>query len=257
MDGGTVDGGGVGADGIDERRGTHDGYPIRNSLLICGVVGVLLVINLLAHFGGHWVGMLAVPLGAVGLAVAANRSGLAWSEMGVSVSELKYGFRWSAIVLVAVVVVVAVAVAIPTTRTLFLNDRYSSARDALLAAVVWIPLQTVLPEELLFRGVLQGSLRRSLSRRATLLVGAGLFGLWHIMSSLGLSAGNAGVTGAIGAGMGAAVAGVVGAVVATTAAGWILGWLRFRTANLLAPIVLHWTLNASGALGAALAWHLL
>ncbi|WP_139025814.1 CPBP family intramembrane glutamic endopeptidase [Gordonia neofelifaecis] len=220
------------------------------------VIAALVTINLLAHFAGHWFGLLAVPVGAVLAVLLARLRGLGWSEMGISLSELKYGFRWSAIVLVVVVLAVAVGVAIPWTRSFFLNDRYSSARDALLAALVWIPLQTVIPEELLFRGVLQGTLRRVLGRRTTLAVGAGLFGLWHIASSLGLSSGNAGVTDAIGGGVGAAVAGVVGAVVATTAAGWILGWLRFRTANLLAPIVLHWTLNASGALGAALAWHL-
>ncbi|KJR07640.1 CPBP family intramembrane glutamic endopeptidase [Gordonia sihwensis] len=229
----------------------------RDWAIVGVVVAALITVNALAHFAGHWPGLLAVPVGAVAVVLLARMRGLAWSEMGISSSELKYGFRWSAIVVVAVVVVVGAGVAIPWTRTFFLNDRYSSARDALLAALVWIPVQTVLPEELLFRGVLQGSLRRVMSRWLTLIAGAALFGLWHIASSLGLSAGNAGVTDAIGAGVGAAVAGVVGAVVATSAAGWILGWLRFRTANLLAPIVLHWTLNASGALGAALAWQLL
>lgn len=235
---------------VDESRKTRD------FALVIGVIAALVVINLLAHFSGHWPGMLAVPLGAVILALAARASGLSWADMGVSLAELKYGFRWSAIVVVAVIVIVAIAVAIPYTRQFFLNDRYASARGAMMAAFVWIPLQTVLPEELLFRGVLQGSLRRVLSRRLTIAAAAGLFGIWHIASSLGLSAGNAGVTGAIGGGIGAAIAGVLGAVVATTVAGAILSWLRFRTANLLAPIVMHWSLNASGALGAAIAWNL-
>ena len=31
-------------------------------------------------------------------------------------------------------------------------------------------------------------------------------------------------------------------------------WLRRRTTSLLAPIALHWALNATGAIGAAVAW---
>lgn len=235
---------------VDNSRKTHD------VIAVFGVIAALIAINLMAHFAGHWLSLLAVPVGAVIVALVVQARGLTWSEMGLSLSELKYGFRWSAIVVVVVIVVVALGVTIPFTRQFFLNDRYASARDAFMAAFVWIPLQTVLPEELLFRGVLQGSLRRVLGRNVTIAAAAGLFGMWHIASSLGLSAGNAGVTGAIGSGVGAAVAGVVGAVIATTAAGAILSWLRFRTANLLAPIVMHWSLNASGALGAAIAWHL-
>ena len=49
---------------------------------------------------------------------------------------------------------------------------------------------------------------------------------------------------------------MLGAVIATAAAGLILGWLRDRTTSLLAPIALHWALNAIGAIGAAVAWQL-
>ena len=52
------------------------------------------------------------------------------------------------------------------------------------------------------------------------------------------------------------IAGVALSVVATTAAGLIFGWLRYKSDSLLTPIALHWALNATGALSAAIAWRL-
>lgn len=78
-----------------------------------------------------------------------------------------------------------------------------------------------------------------------------LFGCWHIATSLGLTAGNEGLTQILGSGIPGQVAGVLGAVIATAAAGLILGWLRDRTTSLLAPIALHWSIGAIGAIGAA------
>ena len=105
--------------------------------------------------------------------------------------------HWVSIVVAAVV---STAVAIPATREFFLSDRYDDTSEALLAAFVIIPLQTVLPEEVLFRGVLQGVLGRLFTPLTTLVVGAIAFGLWHILSSTGLTAGNEGLSGVLGAG---------------------------------------------------------
>ncbi|GAB89373.1 CPBP family intramembrane glutamic endopeptidase [Gordonia rhizosphera] len=228
----------------------------RSVWLLIGVIATLVATNVIAHFTSRWANLLAVPVAAVLLAIGTRLAGLQWREMGLSRSELRAGVIYALGAAVAVFGIVSVAVAIPATRQFFLNDRYDSASSALLAALVVIPLQTVLPEELMFRGVLQGALGRLFGVRGTLTLGAILFGFWHVSSSLGLTSGNQGLSDVLGSGVAAQIAGIAGAVAATAAAGLVLGWLRWRTTSLLAPVALHWALNATGALGAAVAWHL-
>lgn len=228
----------------------------RSSFLLCGIVALIAAINLIAHLTGRWTGLFAVPLGALVVAAVAYAAGLRAPDLGLARAELRAGIPYALGAAVAVFAIVSIAVAVPATRQFFLSDRFNSATEALLAAFVLIPLQTVLPEELIFRGVLQGTAQRVFGVRVTLAVCAGLFGLWHIASSTGLTAGNAGLREVIGSGAVATAVGIGGAVLATSAAGFVLSWLRYRTTSLLAPIALHWALNATGALGAAVAWHL-
>lgn len=148
----------------------------------------------------------------------------------------------------AVAAVIAALVAIPATRGFFVDHRYASLSAVIFAAVVLIPLLTVVPEELAFRGVLHGSLRRRLGKRGGLIVGSALFGLWHVLSSLGLNAQNAGLSAVLGGGWLGQLLGILGAVLATSVAGAGFIWLRERTGSILAPVGLHWALNAGGAL---------
>lgn len=228
----------------------------RSIVLVAGVVAALMAVNVLAHVTTGTTAVLVIPGAAIVLVVGARLAGLGWREMGLSRAELRAGIPYALGAAVAVFAIVSVAVAIPATRQFFLSDRFDSASAAALAAVVTIPLQTVLPEELMFRGVLQGGLGRLFGVRWTLTLGAIAFGLWHVTSSLGLTAGNAGLSEVLGSGTVGQVAGVLVAVGATTAAGFVFGWLRQRTTSLLAPVALHWALNATGAVGAAVAWHL-
>jgi len=139
---------------------------------------------------------------------------------------------------------------------MFMNDHYATVSGALIASMVIIPLQTVIPEELAFRGVLHGALNRAWGVRGVAAAGSLLFGLWHVATSLGLTKGNVGFTRLFGGGFVGELAGVLIAVAATAAAGFIFTWLRRRSGSLLAPIALHWSLNGMGALAAALVWHL-
>ena len=139
---------------------------------------------------------------------------------------------------------------------MFMNDHYATMSGALIASMIIIPLQTVIPEELAFRGVLHGALNRAWGFRGVAAAGSLLFGLWHIATSLGLTSSNVGFTRIFGGGVFGMVAGVVMAVIATGAAGFVFTWLRRRSGSLIAPIALHWSLNGLGALAAALVWHL-
>ena len=152
--------------------------------------------------------------------------------------------------------VIAVGVLLPMTRPMFLNHHYATISGALIASMVIIPLQTVIPEELAFRGVLHGALHRAWGFRGVALAGSLLFGLWHVATSLGLTSSNVGFTRLFGGGILGMLAGVTLAVLATGAAGFVFSWLRRRSGSLIAPIALHWSLNGLGALAAALVWHL-
>ena len=80
-----------------------------------------------------------------------------------------------------------------------------------LAVLVVIPLGTVLPEELAFRGLLLPLLGRGRGLAAATWLSSGLFGLWHVLPSLGGGAANAAIAGAVGGD----TAGTVARVVAT------------------------------------------
>ncbi|WP_024793771.1 CPBP family intramembrane glutamic endopeptidase [Tomitella biformata] len=219
------------------------------------VVVVLVATNLIAHFTTVWASIASVPIAAALLLGLMKARGLAWSELGLSPRHWRKGTLYSLAAVGVVLTVVAIGALLPITRGFFLADRYATLSGALIAAMIIIPLQTVIPEELAFRGVLDGALSRATGMRGALAAGSLFFGLWHISSSLGLTQGNKGLLEVFGGGLLGQIVGIAGAVLATTAAGLVFTWLRRRSQSLLAPIALHWSLNGAGALAAALVWH--
>ena len=220
------------------------------------VVVVLVLTNLIAHFTTPWASIATVPAAAVGLVILVRWRGLGWAELGLGREHLRSGLGYALAAVALVMSVIAVGVLLPMTRPMFLNHHYATVSGALIASMVIIPLQTVIPEELAFRGVLHGALNRAWGFRGVALAGSLLFGLWHIATSLGLTSSNVGFTRLFGGGIFGMVAGVALAVLATGSAGFVFSWLRRRSGSLIAPIALHWSLNGVGALAAALVWHL-
>ncbi len=220
------------------------------------VVVVLALSNLIAHFTTAWAGVVTVPTAAIGLVAWLRVNGLGWAELGLGREHWKSGAAYAVGAVAVVVTVIAVGALLPVTRPMFMNHRYATLSSALMASMVIIPLQTVIPEELAFRGVLHGALNRAWGFRGVALAGSLLFGLWHIATSLGLTSSNVGFTRLFGGGVLGMLAGVAMAVLATAAAGFVFSWLRRRSGSLLAPIALHWSLNGLGALAAALVWQL-
>lgn len=220
------------------------------------VVVVLALTNLIAHFTTPWASVVTVPVAAIGLVAWLRMNGLGWAELGLGREHWKSGAAYAVGAVALVVTVIAVGALLPLTRPMFMNHHYATISGALLASMIIIPLQTVIPEELAFRGVLHGALNRAWGFRGVALTGSLLFGLWHVATSLGLTSSNVGFTRLLGGGVVGMLAGVVMAVVATAAAGFVFSWLRRRSGSLLAPIALHWSLNGLGALAAALVWQL-
>jgi uncharacterized protein len=220
------------------------------------VIVVLVLTNLVAHFTTPWASVATVPAAAVGLVALLRFNGLGWAELGLGRDHWKSGVAYALAAMALVVMVIAVGVLLPLTRPMFMNNHYATISGALVASMIIIPLQTVIPEELAFRGVLHGALNRAWGFRGVALAGSLMFGLWHIATSLGLTSSNVGFTRLFGGGVLGMVAGVTLAVIATAVAGFVFSWLRRRSGSLIAPIALHWSLNGLGALAAALVWHL-
>ncbi len=186
---------------------------------------------------------------AAGVALAVVAGFLAWSagltvaDVGVARGTWLSGLRWGG----AAAVIVAAGYALTgIVLDSVPEPRYDSTGEALLAVLVLIPLGTVIPEELVFRGVLWGLLRRDRGERIATAVSSVLFGLWHVLSALGGGPANEGITDAVGSGGFGIFVRVVLTVAFTTVAGVVLCWLRARSDSLLAPVMLHWAVNGLG-----------
>ncbi|WP_039795472.1 CPBP family intramembrane glutamic endopeptidase [Nocardia araoensis] len=234
---------------------THPRHKAHAYLDVAVVVIVLAGTNLIAHFTTAWASIVTVPLAAIALLALVRRRGLGWSELGLSPRHWRRGSLYALGAVALVLAIVGIGAALPLTRPFFLADRYATISGALIASMIVIPLQTVIPEELAFRGVLHGTLLRAYGARGVFAAGSLLFGLWHIASSLGLTSGNRGLSAFVGGGVTGQIVGILLAVLATAAAGVVFTWLRQRSGSLLAPIALHWSVNGAGALAAAIVWH--
>ena len=169
------------------------------------------------------------------LVVVALAAGMTADELGLAREHLVTGLWWGLQAFVVVSLALVVAASLPALRGLFDDDRVDVGAGSMLwRAVVVIPLATVVMEELAFRGVLLGLLRRLVDDRPAVLVAAVLFGLWH-------------VPGTLDDGPGA----VIGTVLATAFAGVVLGWLRLGSGSLVAPVLTH---VATNSVAFVLAW---
>ena len=118
--------------------------------------------------------------------------------------------------------------------------RWGAVAFAVVLAVV--VLAAVIPEELLFRGVLLGAALGVWGSRRGLVAASVVFGLWHVFPTLSTAGGNEAFAGADATVLGH-LGLVVGAVVSTAVAGAIFGWLRLRSRSLLAPVLAHLSTN--------------
>jgi membrane protease YdiL (CAAX protease family) len=197
---------------------------------------VLVVVNVVGREGPTHTMLVLGPVMAVGLILLARHAGLSFDELGLDRRHMKRGLTFAAVEVALVVVAYLVAAAIPLTREAFHDQRYQlSVGAAALAAFVVIPLSTVIPEEIAFRGVLLGLFARRTRPVVAAAASSALFGLWHVLPSLRLSRVNPAVSSVVGAGWAGALLGVLGAVLFTFAAGMLLCGLRRRSGSLLAP----------------------
>lgn len=198
---------------------------------------------------------VAVPVASLVTLGLSRLYGATWEELGLAPSSWRRGLALGAASAAAVTGAVALAAALPASRSVFLDDRYRNEPAAALRyALVTVPLQTVAPEELAFRGVLLALLTKSYGQRAAGISTCVLFGLWHIPSSIDLGPDNQALSSRFGTGQRSQALGIAGTVLATAAADVVFVRLRRRGGHLLAPASLHWAFNGAAVLASAATW---
>jgi uncharacterized protein len=214
--------------------------------MLPAVVAILVAVNLLNNLLAPRAYVLTCVAATGVLLFVARRDGLSWSEIGLGRASLRPGLRWSAALVAVVLLGVAVAAALPAARPAFVDARAAGLAGSavLVKALVRIPLGTAMLEEVAFRGVLYATLARRHGVGAAVLGSSLLFGLWHVLPSLGMLNGNAAVGSLFGSGPVAAVVAVAAAVAGTAAAGLVFCEVRRRSGGLLAPFALHWAVNS-------------
>ena len=227
---------------------------ISPGLAVAVTVVILAVVNVVDVLVPH-ASLVVAPVCAAGLLGLARLAGLSWAELGLGPGTWRRGFVWAGAIIGIVALVLAAGAALPLTRDAFRDSRYHlGLGSALLTSFVLIPVGTVLLEEVAFRGVLWGLLRRVGGTVMATAVSSALFGLWHILPSLGLATDNEAIGSAVGQGRSAQVITVAGTVLFTAGSGVVFCELRRRSGSLLAPAALHWAVNGLAVLASAAVW---
>ena len=178
----------------------------------------------------------------------ALRSGVAFADITGPRSWLRRGLAVGAAAGLVAGAGIAATSLVPFAGDLFTDERVLGvgAVGLLFHTMVRIPIGTVLFEEVAFRGVLPALGGRLMTPLRANLLAAALFGLWHLIPTASVAAGNAGVKDfADGLVLAAGVAG-------TALVGFGFSWMRDRW-GLAAPVLLHAIVNA---VAFAVAWAL-
>ena len=192
---------------------------------------------LLWAFGG------SVVLVAMGLL-----DGNTWTDMGLSWRFALRGLIWGAVMVGLVTLAYLVASSFKKTREAFHDERYAqmSGGRLIFQTLLEVPFGTVLMEEIAFRAVLFSMLARRYGVIWGLVVSSLLFGLWHILPSIGTHESNPALGGVAGEGRKGNVIAVALSVLTTSVAGVIFVGLRLVSGSVLGPMGLHWATNGLG-----------
>jgi tRNA pseudouridine32 synthase/23S rRNA pseudouridine746 synthase len=186
---------------------------------------------------------IAQSAGTLLIVIVASRwCGLTWAEAGIGWTNL---LRSSLIgagigigLAAAVLLVLEVGARLGTPIT-YQPLRGASISAVLTHALVGLPLQTAIPEELAFRGLVLGLLMRKLTPLRAALVTSAFFVAWHVVvQGQTLAVTNFASPWQIVPAMGLAFAGLF-------AGGVIFALLRLRTRNLAAAVMAHWFFDAA------------
>ncbi|MDQ5886586.1 MAG: protease family protein [Patescibacteria group bacterium] len=222
--------------------------------LAIGAVLILLAValNILNTKTSGLINWMLIVFGISLVLVKSQELDLGRKDLGLERSSIVTGLKYGGIALAVVGLVLGLAYLI--NPTWFIDSRYNrSTSQVLITMFIFIPFHTVLIEELLFRGALLGLFMKYFSVRWAVLYSSLLFGLWHIVPSLGIAESSQTISTTLSKSAYAQLLSVIGVVLVTTVAGLVLCWLRLKSKSLLAPLIAHWAVNAFALLFATLA----
>ncbi len=165
-------------------------------------------------------------------------------QMGIETASLKQGVLTALPFMLTIIGIMGIVYIVrPAT---FLDVRYNQDLSVMLYSLfIILPLTTVLLEELFFRGLFFGYLLDVTTQLGAIILSSLAFGLWHFFTSKNVTLEGISVTPVLVS---------VGVVVVTAIAGAFFLWLRIRGNNLITPVLVHWTINATGVVLSYLAW---
>lgn len=243
---------------VQVRPAVHHHRARRRRLLALAVAIVLLVIsNIVANrVIPQWAYVPWNLSVAALLLYVSTRGGAGPVAIGLSIRHWHRPVGVGLLLVGSTALVFALGMIIPATSDAFLDTRIGGADLAtmLFVILVQIPLGTVVLEEIAFRGVLpalMGAAPAIRWRWVPVLGASLLFGLWHILPSMGIGQANAAVGGTIGTNPWVTT---TAAVLSMTVAGVLMCVMARLGKGVKTTMLLHWATNS---LGFFAAWLLL
>ena len=199
---------------------------------------------------------LYLNIGIAGVAVLLGLSfGLNFEQMGLAFDKIWPGIYIALLAVAVIIIGTSIIAPIPFLRRFFLGDDLATASGKLISyeATIRVPFGTALIEEVLFRGVLLGLLLQHNSAPTAIIISSMIFGLWHIFPTIAMLENNKILAKANRDLRRRKYGSIIGVVIITSIAGAIFAWLRMISNSIVAPWLVHWSINSSGMLGIAIA----
>lgn len=217
------------------------------AFLYLGLLLILLVVcNLAFVYSKGWTRWTWQLVSFGGLFAVYRFSGLSLADIGLDRTRIGTGFKYGIISIAIIFVVFMILFFI--NQNIFSDKRYDQGlHTALISALFIVPIQTVLFEEMAFRGIMPALLKNiDAAFWFSIIISSLLFGLWHILSA---PKGNL-----IGVNSSSNLL-IIGSVfAATTVAGALLYFLRYKSGSLVAPIMVHWFVNGLAIVLSSITW---
>jgi len=179
----------------------------------------------------------------------AAKNGADFKDQGLSADDAPRGVVYGVLAAIPIAALIGAGHGFGPSRALYKSDHMLTASTGRAAYEVFvrIPFGTALPEEIVFRGAVLGLLSGQHGRLRATAISSLLFGLWHIAPVLTSPDGSLPFDRHRFAGR---TTWILGSILATAASSFLLCWLRFRSASIVAPWMAHTAANATGfALG--------
>lgn len=192
------------------------------------------------------VAMTAIILGLL--------SGLSFSEMGLGANGLLKSVEVAGLFVLALTGVLYIVSRIAPLRKFFLGGYFARVprKKLFYEAGFRVPLGTALLEEVLFRGVLLGMLYVHYGTFQAIVCSSLVFGLWHIFPTVADIEQNEAAAQMVSGSRTRRWGSVALVVFSTTLAGIFFSVVRLWAGSLLAPWLIHWTINSSSIVTAAI-----